>query len=241
MRLLGHFRGSIKLVRTVSSDGRSARTRFRCIRPFTSRDPDRALTLVRGIGILELLGLFEDTTHSSRKSDPSPSRSVRSGRDVKPDGKPRSSSPVGAVKETELLLGEAVRGTSAPRLPSRQENSLLIGAGGSIQRLECQYGRECKFEHDKSPRNPAAPSTPRTGDRPVKDKPMYFGYCYDWMYGKCTAQQRKYLHQKPPPGTKPITPRTTAGPVVEDEEGDTPRSPVLPIGRQGVSTAPLKD
>ena len=29
----------------------------------------------------------------ARKSDPSPSRSVRSGRDGKPDGKPRSSSP----------------------------------------------------------------------------------------------------------------------------------------------------
>ena len=70
-----------------------------------------------------------------------------------------------------------------------------------------------------------APSTPRTGDRPVRDKPMFFGYCYDWMYGKCTAQPCKYLHQKPPPGTKPITPRSTAGPVVEDEEGDTPRSP----------------
>ena len=56
---------------------------------------------------------------------------------------------------------------------------------------------------------------------------MYFGYCYDWMYGKCTGQQRKYLHQKPPPGTKPITPRTTAGPVVEGEEEEAPRSPAL--------------
>ena len=65
---------------------------------------------------------------------------------------------------------------------------------------------DCRFEHDKSARNPT-PSTPRIGDRPVRDKPMYFGYCYD-----------KYLHQKPPPGTKPITPRTTAGPVVEDGE-----------------------
>ena len=102
--------------------------------------------------------------------------------------------PEGAVKETEHLLGDAKTG-------------------------KCQHGRECRFEHDKSPRNPAAPSTPRTGDRP-RDKPMYFGYCYDWMYGKCTAQQCKYLHQKPPPGTKPITPRTTAGPVVEDEEGE---------------------
>ena len=218
MRPLGLFRGSIKLVRTVLSDGRSDRTRCRCIRPFMSRDPGRARTLVRGIGILELLGLFEDTTHSRGKAT-----QVLQG-PLGPEGMGNRMGgqdhlrPEGAVRETELLLEEAAGGTSAPRLPSRREGSpllgLLIGPAGSIRRL----GR---FEHDKSPRNPAAPSTPRTGDRPVRDKPMFFGYCY----GKCTAQQCKYLHQKPPPGTKPITPRTTAGPVVEDEEGDTPRSP----------------
>ena len=60
----------------------------------------------------------------ARKSDPSPSRSVRSGRDGKPDGKLR---PEGAVKGTELLLEEAVRGTSARRLPSRRDDSLLPG------------------------------------------------------------------------------------------------------------------
>ena len=88
--------------------------------------------------------------------------------------------------------------TPSPKLPRRQSPA------GPADRAcweytktgKCQYGRECKFKRDKSSRNPAAPSTPRTGDRPV--------------------------------GTKPITPRTTAGPVV------------LPIGRRGVSTAPLK-
>ena len=137
--------------------------------------------------------------------------------------------PGGAVKKTEHLLGEAVRGTSVPRLPSRRENTPAGAADGSCWEYaktgKCQHGRECRFERDKSPRNPAAPCTPRTGDRPVRDKPMHFGYCYDWMYGKCTAQQCKYLHQKPCPGTKPITPRTTAGPVVEDEEEEAPRSP----------------
>ena len=182
MRPLGLFSGSIKHVRTVLSDGRSDRTRFRCIRPSMSR-ADRDLTLVREIGILELLGLFGDMTHSRGKATQVPRGPLGPegmGDRMGSQGRLRQ---VGAVKETELLLGEAVRGTGAPRLPSHQ------------------------------------------GDRPIRDKPIYFGYCYDWMCGKCTAQQCKYLHQKPPPGTKPITPRSTAGPVVEDEEGDTPRSP----------------
>ena len=45
MRPLGLSRGSIRLVRTVSNGGRSAKTRFRCIRPSTSRGRGRALTL----------------------------------------------------------------------------------------------------------------------------------------------------------------------------------------------------
>ena len=166
----------------------------------------------------------------ARKSDPSPSRSVRSGRDGKPDGKPRSSSPGRGSQRDRASPGRGSqrdKRTPSPKSPRRQSPA------GPADRScweyaktgKCQHGRDCRFEHDKSPRNPAAPSTPRTGDRPVRDKPMYFGYCYDWMYGKCTAQPCKYLHQKPPPGTKPITPRSTAGPVVEDEEGDTPRSP----------------
>ena len=203
------------------SDGRSDRTRFRCTRLFMSRDHDQALTPVRGIGILVLLVLCGGTI---------PSRSVRSGRDGKPDGKPRSSSPGRSSQRDRASPGRGSqrdKRTPSPKSPRRQSPA------GPADRVcweytktgKCQYGRECRFEHDKSPRNPAAPSTPRTGDRPVRDKPMFFGYCYDWMYGKCTAQPCKYLHQKPLPGTKPITPRATAGPVVEDEEGDTPRSP----------------
>ena len=37
IRLLGLSRGSVRLVRTVANGGRSAKTRFRCIRPSTSR------------------------------------------------------------------------------------------------------------------------------------------------------------------------------------------------------------
>ena len=149
------------------------------------------------------------------------SKSVRSGRDGRPD---RSSQ-----RDRASPGRGSQRNRRTPPAKSPRRQSPAGPAGRSCWEYaktgKCQHGRECRFEHDKSARNPAAPSTPRTGDRPVRDKPMYFGYCYDWMYGKCTAQQCKYLHQKPPPGTKPITPRTTAGPVVEDEEGDTPRSP----------------
>ena len=170
------------------------------------------------------LGVVRRYDPLARKSDTSPSRSIRSGR----DGKPRSSSPGKSSQRDRASPGRtSLRDKrTSPKSPRRQSPA------GPADRScweyaktgKCQHGRDCRFEHDKSPRNPAAPSTPRTGDRPVRDKPMYFGYCYDWMYGKRTAQQCKYLHQKPPPGTKPITPRTTAGPVVEDEE-EAPRSP----------------
>ena len=217
-----------KAVRTVSNDGRSARTRFRCTRPFMSRGHDQVLNPVRGIGILVLLVLCGGTTHLPGRAIPALQDPLGPEGMGSPTGSQDHLRPEEAVKGTELLLEEAVsKRTPSPKSPRRQSPA------GPADRScweyaktgKCQHGRDCRFEHDRSPRNPAAPSTPRTGDRPVRDKPMYFGYCYDWMYGKCTAQPCKYLHQKPPPGTKPITPRSTAGPVVEDEEGDTPRSP----------------
>ena len=169
----------------------------------------------------------------ARKSDPSPSRSVRSGRDGRPDGKPRSSSPGRSSQRDRVSPGRGSqrdKRTPSPKSPRRQSPA------GPADRAcweytktgKCQYGRECRFEHDKSPRNPAAPSTPRTGDRPVRDKPMFFGYCYDWMYGKCTAQL----------SLVPLLVR-----LLRMKRGiplDRLR-PVLPIGRRGVSTAPLKD
>ena len=211
MRPLGLSRGSIRLVRTVSNGGRSARTRFRCTKHFTSRGCGQALTLVRGIGILELLGLCGGTTRL-------PGRATQVSQGPLGPGKMGSQDhlrPGGAVRETEHLLRGPVNGIGGLRLPSRLLAWLLIDPAGSMPR----QGNVSMAEIADSSMRGILPSTPRTGDRPVRDKPMYFGYCYDWMYGKCTAQQCKYLHQKPPPGTKPITPRTTAGPVVEDEEG----------------------
>ena len=103
----------------------------------------------------------------ARKSDPSPSRSVSSQRD-------RASPGRGSQRDKR---------TPSPKSPRRQSPA------GPADRScweyaktgKCQHGRDCRFEHDKSPRNPAAPSTPRTGDRPVRDKPMYFGY-YDCVW-----------------------------------------------------------
>ena len=114
----------------------------------------------------------------ARKSA-SPSRSVRSGRDGKPDGKPRSSSPGRGSQRDRASPGRGSqrdKRTPSPKSPRRQSPA------GPADRScweyaktgKCQHGRDCRFEHDKSPRNPAAPSTPRTGDRPVRDKPMYF-------------------------------------------------------------------
>ena len=99
----------------------------------------------------------------ARKSDPSPSRSVRSGRDGKPDGKPRSSSPGKSSQRDRASPGrggQRDKRTPSPKSPRRQSP-----AGPYAKTGKCQHGRECRFEHDKSPRNPAAPSTPRTGDR----------------------------------------------------------------------------
>ena len=70
----------------------------------------------------------------ARKSDPSPSRSVRSGRDGRPDGKPRSSSPGRSSQRDRASPG---RGSQrAPRLPSHQGGSRLLGPVGSIRRLQ---------------------------------------------------------------------------------------------------------
>ena len=59
----------------------------------------------------------------ARKSDPSPSRSVRSGRDGKPDGKPRSSLPGRSSQRDRASPG---RGSQRP--------GLLTGPAGSMPR-----------------------------------------------------------------------------------------------------------
>ena len=183
MRPLGLSCGSTRLVRTVSKGGRIKRQntlqmyqtfheqRSRSGSDSHSRERDRnpgAPGIVRRYDPL------------ARKSDPSPSRSVRSGK----DGKPRSSSP-GRSSQRE----SRDRRTPSPKSPrSRLPGPLIDPAGSVLRRESVSVVKTAGLKHDKSPRIPAAPSTPRTGDRPVRDKPMYFGYCYDWMYGKCTAQ-----------------------------------------------------
>ena len=91
----------------------------------------------------------------ARKSDPSPSRSVRSGRDGRPDGKPRSSSPGRSSQRDRVSPGRGSqrdKRTPSPKSPRRQSPA------GPADRAcweytktgKCQYGRECRFEHDKS-------------------------------------------------------------------------------------------
>ena len=167
MRPLGLSRGSIRLVRTVSNGGRSAKTRFS---PSTSRGRGRALTPVRGIEILELLGLCEDTTRLPGRATQARQGPLGPGRTEGQD----HLRPGGVVRETELLLERAVRGIGGRRTPSPKSPRRQSPAGPADRSCweyaktgKCQHGRDCRFEHDKSPRNPAAPSTPRTGDRPV--------------------------------------------------------------------------
>ena len=114
--------------------------------------------------------------------------------------------PEGAVKETELFVGEAVRGTSVPRLPSRRENSrllgLLIGPAGSIQKLE-----SANMVGNAGSSMTRARATLRSLLRGPVIGPLGTSLCTSDI------------------ATTGCTPRTTAGPVVEDEEGETPRSP----------------
>ena len=101
---LGLSRGFIRLVRTVSNGGRSARTRFRCTRLFMSRGHDQALTPVRGIGILVLLVLCGGTIHL-------PGRVIRAPRSPLGPGGMASRDhlrPERAARETERLQADSV-------------------------------------------------------------------------------------------------------------------------------------
>ena len=108
------------------------------------------------------LGVVRRYDPLARKSDPSPSRSVRSGK----DGKPRSSSPGRSSQRDRASPGrgsERDKRTPSPKSPRRQSPA------GPAERScweyaktgKCQHGRECRFEHDTNPKNPAAPSTLR--------------------------------------------------------------------------------
>ena len=176
----------------------------------------------------------------ARKSDPSPSRSVRSGRDGRPDGKPRSSS--------ELFLGEAVRGTGAPRLPSHREGSrllgLLIGPAGSIRRL----GSASMVGNASSSMTRAREALLRPLLRGLVIGPLGTSlYTSDIATTGCMANAqlssastciRSHLRVRSLLRLVPLLAlllRMRRGIPLGHLR------PVLPIGRRGVSTAPLKD
>ena len=181
----------------------------------------------------------------ARKSDPSPSRSVRSGRDGKPDGKPRSSSP---VKGTELLLEEAVRGTSARRLPSRREDSLLPGlltdpAGSMPRQVNVNMAETAGSSTIR-----ARGILPHPLPQGLAIGPLGTSQCtLDTATTGCMASAQlsrastciRSHHQV----RSPLRLVLLLVRLLRMRRGitlDRPRL-VLPIGRRGVSTAPLKD
>ena len=149
--------------------------------------------------------------------------------------------PEGAVRETEFLLEEAVRGISAHRLPSRQEDSpllgLLIGRAGSIRRLG-----------SVNMAGNAGLSTTRALRRGLAIGPLGTSLCSsDIATTGCMANAqlsrastciRSHHQARSPLRLVPLLVR-----LLRMKRGiplDRLR-PVLPIGRRGVSTAPLKD
>ena len=172
----------------------------------------------------------------ARKSDPSPSRSVRSGRDGRPDGKPRSSSPGRSSQRDRVSPGRGSqrdKRTPSPKSPRRQSPA------GPADRAcweytktgKCQYGRECRFEHDKSPRSPLGTSL-------CSSDIATTGCMANAQLSRASTCIRSHHQARSPLRLVPLLVR-----LLRMKRGiplDRLR-PVLPIGRRGVSTAPLKD
>ena len=225
MRPLGLSRGSIRLVRTVSNGGRKRQNTLQMYQTFheqRSRSGSHSRERDRTPGAPGFVRRYDPLR-------PKP-RIIFAGRSSQRD---RASPGKGSQRD---------RRTPSPK-SSRRQSPAGPADRSCWEYAKCQHGRDCRFERNKSSRNPAAPSTPRTGDRPVRDKPMYFGYCYGWVYGKCTARQRKYLHQNPPPvrSLSRLVPLPVLSLKVRRRRPLGHLRPVLPIGRRGVLTAPLKD
>ena len=183
----------------------------------------------------------------ARKSDPSPSRSVRSGRDGRPDGKPRSSSPGRSSQRDRVSPGRGSqrdKRTPSPKSPRRQSPA------GPADRAcweytktgKCQYGRECRFERDKK-------GTPlRPLRRGLAIGPLGTSLCSsDIATTGCMANAqlsrastciRSHHQARSPLRLVPLLVR-----LLRMKRGIPLERlrPVLPIGRRGVSTAPLKD
>ena len=156
--------------------------------------------------------------------------------------------PEGAVRETEFLLEEAVRGISAHRLPSRQEDSpllgLLIGRAGSIRRLgSVNMAGNAGLSTTRAQGTPLRPLR-----RGLAIGPLGTSLCSsDIATTGCMANAqlsrastciRSHHQARSPLRLVPLLVR-----LLRMKRGiplDRLR-PVLPIGRRGVSTAPLKD
>ena len=155
--------------------------------------------------------------------------------------------PEGAVRETEFLLEEAVRGISAHRLPSRPRRQSPAGPADRAcweytKTGKCQYGRECRF-------TTRAQGTPlRPLRRGLAIGPLGTSLCSsDIATTGCMANAqlsragtciRSHHQARSPLRLVPLLVR-----LLRMKRGiplDRLR-PVLPIGRGGVSTAPLKD
>ena len=186
--------------------------------------------LAKEIGILELLGLFEDTTRSPGRVT-QVLRGPLGPERMESQGHLRSG---GAVRGTEDLLGEAVRGTSVPHLPNRRGShlpGLLIGPVGSMQRRE----NVSMVETASSSTTRARGTLLRPLLRGLVIGPLGRSLCTSGTATTgCMASALLSNVNSCITGTKPITPRATAGPVVEDEEEEAPRSPTpSPLDRQG--------
>ena len=232
----------------MSNDGRNARTRFRCTRPFMSRGHDRVLNPVRGIGILVLLVLCGGTTHLPGRVIPALQGPLGPEGMGSPTGSQDHLRPEEAVKGTELLLEEAVRGISARRLPSRREDSLLPGlltdpAGTMPRQVNVSMA-----ETAGSSTIGARGILPHPLPRGLAIGPLGTSQCtLDTATTGCMASAqlsrastciRSHHQVRSPSRLVLLLVR-----LLRMRRGiplDRPRL-VLPIGRRGVSTAPLKD
>ena len=183
----------------------------------------------------------------ARKSDPSPSRSVRSGRDGRPDGKPRSSSPGRSSQSDRVCPGRGSqrdKRTPSPKSPRRQSPAGPIGRAGSIRRLgSVNMAGNAGLSTTRAQKTPLRPLR-----RGLAIGPLGTSLCSsDIATTGCMANAqlsrastciRSHHQARSPLRLVPLLVR-----LLRMKRGiplDRLR-PVLPIGRRGVSTAPLKD
>ena len=182
----------------------------------------------------------------ARKSDPSPSRSVRSGRDGRPDGKPRSSSPGRSSQRDRASPGRGSQRDKRTPSPRRESPllGLLIGHAGSIRRL----GSASMAGTASSSTTRAQGTQLHPLPRGLAIGPLGISQCtldtattgcmVSAQLSRASTSIRSHHQVRSPSRLVLLLVR-----LLRMKRGiplDRPR-PVLPIGRRGVSTAPLKD